>query len=77
MAVRVTREGKGVSVYIETPLLERVDHDLIAGCIEAALECCNTSGCCDGRLALNERCLETVARHNEATRCISSCFGCA
>ena len=77
MAIRVSREGKGVNIYIEDPLVDKVDHDLVAGCIEAVLECCNSSGCCDGRIAINERCFETVARHNEATRCITSCFGCA
>lgn len=77
MPVNIQRKGRNLRIQVDDPIIEKMDHELIEGCIQAVLECCNTSGCCDGRIAINEQCLETVARHNQESNCISSCFGCA
>lgn len=77
MAVKVSSKGDSITIHLDHALAGRVDADLVAGCIEAALECCGSSGCCDGGISINAQCLATVAKHNEATRCVTSCLGCA
>lgn len=77
MSVKISKSGDTLTIHVDHPLAAKIDHTLVAGCLEAVLECCASSGCCDGQVALNERCLATVAKHNEASGCITSCFGCA
>lgn len=77
MAVKIEKKGNTLEIRVDDPIVGKLDHELVQGCIQAVLECCSSSGCCDGRIAINERCLETVARHNQSSGCVSSCFGCA
>ena len=77
MAVKVSKQGNTLQISVDGPLVGKIDQELVQGCIQAVLDCCNSSGCCDGRLAINDRCLEAVAKHHAASKCISSCFGCA
>lgn len=77
MAVKINKSGNSLTIHLDHPVVAKLDHELVAGCLQAVLDCCASSGCCDGRIALNERCLATVAKHNDATGCISKCFGCA
>lgn len=77
MAVKITKAGNTLTINVDHPIVDKIDQNLIAGCLEAVLECCSSSGCCDGRIALNEQCLATVAKHNDAVGCITKCFGCA
>lgn len=74
--VRATKSGKGVELYLEHPLFERVDADLLARCFEQILGCAERSGCLEGGVRLTHNCLETFANHNREAQCLTTCFGC-
>jgi hypothetical protein len=74
--VRAAKSEKGVELYLEHPLLEHVDADLLARCFEQILECAGRNGCFEGSVRLTHGCLETFANHNRESQCLSTCFGC-
>lgn len=75
--VNVRESGKGFDLSFNHPLADRANGELLASCFDELFACAEKNGCLDGRVSLTEPCLQTIARHNEATKCIASCFGCA
>ena len=74
--VKVDATGSGFTLSFNHPLADRANTELVAACFDELLACAEKNGCLDGRISLNEACLRTLAKHNESSGCISSCFGC-
>lgn len=68
--VSVKQSGDGFDIHIGG---QKLDAKAVEGCVQAVLDC----GCLDNGVKITAKCLETVRRHEEASGCISKCFGCA
>ena len=75
--VKAKKETNGLSFHIEHELATRADPALLAECVQALLDCAKKNGCLDGRVSLNQACVATIAHHNQESKCLDRCFGCA
>lgn len=70
--VSVKRSGQG-GFTIEVSGAPNIDEKIVQGCINEAIQC----GCLSNGIHFQAKCLEVIRRHEEESRCVSSCFGCA
>lgn len=76
-SVEVRKSAKGLEVSIQHEIFAKADPKILDGCIESLLRCAAANGCLDGKVSITESCLSAVAKHNEKSGCLASCFGCA
>jgi hypothetical protein len=69
--VSVKRSGQGFT--IEVSGAPNIDAKTVEGCINEVVNC----GCLNNGVNFKAKCLEVVRRHEELSKCVSSCFGCA
>jgi len=53
----------------------KVDAKMLQDCLNAALECDDSTGCLTGGIDLKDGCFKTVSRHDAAANCLSSGLG--
>ena len=69
--VSAKRSGNGVEISIAGG--PKLDEKLVASCIQEVINC----GCLNQGVHITSKCLDVVRKHEEASRCVSSCFGCS
>lgn len=75
--IRVSKTGKGLHIEIDHPLALTADAAIVEGCVKALLDCATANNCLDKQLRITSGCFEAVAKHEAASKCLSTCFGCA
>ena len=69
MPISIQRSGDSITVNGAGPLL--------ADCLTAVQQCADTNGCLTNGLSITDKCISTLARHNQTANCASEGFGLA
>jgi hypothetical protein len=75
--VKATKTAKGLEIQIDHPLARRLDAKLVEGCLTEVLNCADKNACLDDGFALTAACFKTFAKHDTATKCLTTGIGAA
>jgi|HubBroStandDraft_4_1064222.scaffolds.fasta_scaffold2647229_1 hypothetical protein len=75
--VKASHVHGGLQLTIEHPLATKLDPHIVAGCVQALLDCADKNACLQDRFALTAACFETFAKHNAETKCLATGLGVA
>ena len=64
MAISVQRSGDSITINGAGPVL--------ADCLSAVTQCADTNGCLSNGLNITDRCITTLAQHNQKASCASA-----
>ena len=73
--VKASRTERGLEIHVDHPLAKRLNPEIVAGCVQAVMDCAEKNACVQDRLALTAACFETFAKHNVESACITTGFG--
>jgi hypothetical protein len=79
MAVHVSsrQADGGLTLHLTGDFAAQVNHELLASCAEHLLQCAEKNACLQEGLRVTSACVETVARHQDLSRCMTEGLGFA